>query len=316
MEFQDKPDKPEEIQEIAKEIFPQPPEPHAPDIQTLWKAPATWDSVKQFFQVTGGSTLYCLSAVFIAYGIIKLLRPVLVGSESISDALPCLLTLHAYELTLVGVLLLIVFKKVVDDAISLTVLIALFMIGTSIALGSVADRGLTASFFLGLAGILIALAKIYAMKRFAKIQFGILSLIGLGIVIGCNYWGPSLMARSIAESPGAETGRRTLWLLIYLVMLGGSVTSLIEAIRKPNLSSDNNESPTPFLQSPAMAYIFVLIVLAASGVHQYWMAYAFTLERVLMDYVPIIAVGSLLLIEILRLTGKRNKVSDILIASM
>ena len=87
------------------------------------------------------------------------LRPVLESSNSLRDAMPCLLTLHVYELALLGVLLLIVFKKVVDDAVSLAILMALFLVGTSIALGSVANRGITMSLYVGLFGIVVGFCK-------------------------------------------------------------------------------------------------------------------------------------------------------------
>ena len=115
--------------------------------------PLTLDNIKSFLRLTGGSPLYCLSAVFIAYGIVKVLGPILAASESLRGALPCILTLHVYELALLAVLIVIVSRKVVDDAISVGVLIAVFMVGTSMALGSVGDRGS----FLGLATSLAGL---------------------------------------------------------------------------------------------------------------------------------------------------------------
>ncbi|GAI17133.1 unnamed protein product, partial [marine sediment metagenome] len=72
----------------------------------------TW---KSFFDLTGGSLLYCLSAVFVAYGIVKVMGPILSDTDSLSSALPCILTLHIYEIALLGVLILIVSRKVVDD---------------------------------------------------------------------------------------------------------------------------------------------------------------------------------------------------------
>ena len=125
--------------------------------------------MKEFFDFTGGSILYCLSAVFVAYGIVNVMGPMLSMGEALKNALPCILTLHIYELALLGVLILIVSRKVVDDAISVVILVALFLVGTSIALGAVADTGISASVWLGLAGIVFALGKLFVMKRFARI---------------------------------------------------------------------------------------------------------------------------------------------------
>ena len=151
------------------------------------------------------------------------------------------------------------------------------------------------------------------MRRFARIPFGLLSFIGLTALVACNYLGPVLLAGSIASNPSDESVRRGLWLLIYGVMLTAGIVVLIEASRKKLPSHTQQNSIAPFLQSPAMVYLFALIIIGASGVHQYTMAYAFALERVMIDYIPIIAVGCLLLTEILRHLNKRNMISDIAI---
>ena len=155
------------------------------------------DTWKRFFRLTGGSVFYCLSAIFVAYGIVKVMGPILLGSNTLKDALLCIFTLHIYEIALLGVLILIVSKKVVDDAISVVILMALFLVGTSIALGSVADKGITPSLIVGLVSVAVAFGKFYFMKRFARISFGVLSVLGLGLLMTCNYFGPILMARSI-----------------------------------------------------------------------------------------------------------------------
>ncbi len=165
---------------------------------------------KRFFALSGGSFFYCLSAVFIAYGIVSLMGPILSKGEAFRESLPCIFTLHAYELALLGVLILIVSRKVVDDAISVLVIIALFLVGTSIALGSVADTGISESVWLGLAGVAIAFGKFYVMRRFAGIVFRVLSVLGLGLVIACNYLGPVFLARSIALEPSDTSARREL----------------------------------------------------------------------------------------------------------
>ena len=270
--------------------------------------PDTWT---KFFNLTGGSLLYCLSAVFIAYGIVKVMGPILSSDKSLSSALPCILTLHIYEIALLGVLILIVFKKVVDDAVSVMIIIALFLVGTSIAMGSVADKGITPSFFVGLISIAVALGKFYSMKRFARIPFGLLSILGLGLLMACNYLGPVLMARSISINPSQELERRGLWMFLWVMMLGAAGIVLIEAMRRKYQRAEQNDRA--FLQSPAMVYVFALILLMASGVHQYSMAYMFALERVLGDFVPVIAVASLLLLEILRHLDKRFGFTEICI---
>lgn len=261
--------------------------------------------LKEFFGLTGGSILYCISAVCVACGIVKLLGPVLAGDKSFMDALPCIGVLHLYELALLGVLIFIVSRKIVDDAISISVLMALFLVGTSIALGSIADKNVNISLWVGFAGIALALAKFHIMRRFAGISFKGMSFLGLTVLISANYLGPNLLARSVATDPSQEPVRRTIWLFAWLAILLGGALILIEAIRDKSFSYKMRKEKIPFLNQPVMAYVFAFIVICASGVHQYATEYTFALERVSGDYVPVVALASLLLVEILSKWGER-----------
>lgn len=269
---------------------------------------------KSFLELTGGSVLYCLSAVFVAYGIVKLLGPVLAESSGLRDALPCIGTLHVYELALLGVLILIVSKKVVDDAISITVLIALFLVATAIALGSVTEQDFSTSFYLGIGGIGLAIGKFCAMRRFTRIPFRAMSIAGLVILVTYNYIGPILMARSVSVNPTEEAVRRDFWLYLGLAIFVGADFVIIEAMRESARERTGEKGGVPLLQSPAMVYIFSLLVIAASGVHHYCMAYSFALERVLGDYIAVIAICTLLVLEIIRCFGKRFGVTEAVIS--
>jgi hypothetical protein len=294
---------------------PQPPKP-LPIPKTPTPVKLDLEEFKKFFSLTGASILYCLSAVLMAYGIVNVMRPILAASYNLRDALPCVFTLHLYELALLGVLILIVSRKVVDDAISIAILMALFLVGTSMALGTVADQNLTASFFLGLVGVAVALGKFYLMRRCARIPFAVLAILGLGALVACNYLGPVLLARSIAIDPTQELARRGLWLFLLLAMLIAAALVLVEAARAnhSHQTQQNKNERSPFLQTRVMVYLFALILLLGSGIHQYSMAFIFALERVLGDFVPLIAVAALLLLEILRHYGKRFGFTEIIIS--
>jgi hypothetical protein len=276
--------------------------------------PLNLETIKNFFKFTGGSLFYCISAVFIAYGIVNLLGKVLSSEEPFSKALPCIITLHAYELALLAVLMLIVWRKVVDDAISLVVFIALFLIGTSMALGTVADKNLSLCFWIALLGIALAFGKFFAMWRYVGIKFKILSIIGLGVIITYNYLSPIILAKSMADNPAQVAERRNLWLLLEIAMLTGVGFVLIETIKRKVYEKNQELEKTPFLRQPVMVYIFSLILTIVSGVHQYATAYTFALERTIGDYLPVVLIASIFLIEIIRHTGKKFGYAEIVIS--
>jgi hypothetical protein len=89
------------------------------------------DAIRRFLSLTGGSIFYCLSALSIVYGITQIIGPPLAESSNIGDILPCVGVLNVYELALLAVLILVVvWRNVTDDAISLVVLIALFLVAS------------------------------------------------------------------------------------------------------------------------------------------------------------------------------------------
>lgn len=58
------------------------------------------DAVGDFLSLTGGSILYCLSALSIIYGITQIIGPPLANSDVLRDILPCVFVLNGYELAL------------------------------------------------------------------------------------------------------------------------------------------------------------------------------------------------------------------------
>lgn len=287
--------------------------PAAASLKGVMGNPISRKTIKQFFRLTGGSPLFCLSAVFVAYGIVKMLGPILAESAGLRQAMPCLLTLHVYEAAMLAALLLIVFRKVVDDALSLAVLIGLFLVSTSIALGAVGDKG-AGTLWMGLAGIAVTGVKLGLLRRYAKIPFGTLTLVGLMVLLAANYMGPLYLSRALDVRPGDTSGHRTLWFWVYLIFLLGGAAAVIEAVRGRMDSDERKSHHTPFLRKTAMTYLFVLVVLAASGIHLYTMAYSFALPRAMGDFVPLVAVGCLLLMEVLRHAGKRFGIADTFLA--
>ncbi len=262
-------------------------------------AKSDWEMLWDFLNFTGGSIFYCISAVLVAYGVVKLLGPVLSGTETIMAAMPCIGTLAVYELALLAVLALIVSRKVVDDAISVTLILALYMVATSMAMGSVAERDIRFAVYPALFGTILGVGKFYVLRRYIRIPFGKLSMVGLSGLIAINYFGPILMAHSIQTDTANELGRRGVWFLAWITMLLAVGLVWHERLRDKPKTAEGKQPA--LLQSPMMVCVLPLVLLAASGVHQYASAYMFTTEKPMGDFLGAIGLGTLLLLEILRL---------------
>ncbi len=90
---------------------------------------------RAFLDFTGGSLLFCLSAMFIILGIARVLGPALEQPTTFLEILPTLGVMHLYELCLLAALIfLVVWRNVTDDAVSLVVIAGLFLLSGGLML--------------------------------------------------------------------------------------------------------------------------------------------------------------------------------------
>lgn len=273
-------------------------------------------AVGQFLSLTGGSILYCLSALSIVYGITQMIGPPLAKSNALGDILPCVAVLNIYELALLAVLtLIVVWRSVTDDAISLVILVALFLVASGMTLGVVAPSGLDICLAIGAASVALGLAKLWVLRRYVRLPIGMLSAIGLTLILAWNFLGSSVMARPIMARTATDELRRSQWLLSWLVLAIGAGLIFVEAATRQRRPSDEGHTRTPFLHTHAMTWIFALVLLAAAGFHQYGVAYMFAVDYRYGDFIPLITVMSLLLIEFVRSLGKPREVLQVFIAA-
>lgn len=271
--------------------------------------------IGRFLSLTGGSILYCLSALSIVYGITQIIGPPLAKSSALADILPCVAVLNAYELALLAVLVLIVvWRNITDDAISLVILVALFLVASGMTLGVVAPSGLDICLSIGAASVILAFGKLYILRRYVSLRIGVLSAIGLMLILAWNFLGSSAMARPIMARVATDELRRSQWLLAWLVLIVGAAMIFVEAAIRRYPQSNGERVRTPFLHTHAMTWVFALVVLAAAGFHQYGVAYMFAVDHLDGDFIPLIAVMSLLLIELIRSFGGPCEVLQILIS--
>ncbi len=273
------------------------------------------DAVGRFLSLTGGSILYCLSALSIVYGIAQIIGPPLARSGVLRDILPCVAVLNLYELALLAVLVLIVvWRNVTDDAISLVILVALFLVASGMTLGVVAPSGLDICLVIGVASVMLGLGKLLVLRRYIALRIGWLSAAGLALILAWNFLGSSLMARPMMARTATDELRRSQWLFSWLVVTIGAILVFVEAATREYIQPKDRTVRPPFLHTHTMAWVFVLVLLAAAGFHQYGVAYMFAIDYVYGDFIPLVAVMSLLLLELIRSLGKRHEGLQVMLA--
>lgn len=266
----------------------------------------------KFFSVSGGSILYCLSAMCVVYGFMSVLGPVFVRSHVFGDTLPCIIGLNVYELALLAVLVLIVARHAVtDDAISLVVLVAVFLIVSGIALTTTANSWPRMVQFIGIGCFVLAMGKLFVLRRFIGMRISPWLWLALAVVLGWNF----LAGGYLANATSAKTMGRELWMVSWLALLAGALVALLDAtLRKPE-AADESRPVVPFLRRPAMGWILTLVVFVAALVHQRALAYVFDVQSAFIDYLPLVCVLSLFLLRIaMHLRSERSYLDTVLAA--
>ena len=259
--------------------------------------------IKSFLSLTGGSILYCLSAASIIYGIGQIIGPTLAKSILLTQTLPCLFAINLYELALLAVLVVIVrFRNVTDDAVSLLVLIALFLITSGLVLGTLTPGNPQACFVIGLVCIGLAMGKLQVLRRWIRFPVGKVSLIGFGFIFVWNFLAAPLMGKPLVTGDWPEDMRRGQWMLWWLVLLIGAVLIWMDAVTSKSQHSKQN---VPFIRTPSMVWIFALVLMAAAAIYQRATTYMYVIDFAWGDYLPLLTIFVLLLIELFRSLGSR-----------
>lgn len=272
-----------------------------------WEVNLNWARVKSFFSFGGANILYCLSALAILFGIAQIINPILTQSRIYFERLAGVLTLNLYECALLGVMLLIVlWRRVTDDAVSLLVLIALFLGANAVALDQVVVDNISMACVIGLACFALAVVKIWLMRRHIALRLDRLLLAGVLLLLAWNF----LMSPAIAliKSLGCNNASslRAIWQLGWLVMLGGGVLWYLQASATATGLTRSADAGRPFLQTAGMCWIFTGIILVISGLHQYELTYIFDLRSSFGDFIPLITLGFLIIPELMRIYGRES----------
>lgn len=285
--------------------------------RTFLTTPLTASMWRRFFNVSGGGILFCLSALSILYGVSQIIGPVLAKSGALAKTLPCIGALNLYELALLAALVLLVaWRNVTGDAVSLVLLIALLLVASGVTLATVANDKPGVALLVGVGSLAIAAVKLWVLRRRIRLPLARLVLVGLAILLAWNFLMSSGMALMVKHDWDAPNVMRSAWLIGWLVLLAGGVVMLLHAAVLSAGEARSREVHAPFLRTPGMAWVFALVVLAAANAHQYALTYIFDVPVSFGDFLPIIVLAGLLALELMRIFRRRADASDLVVASL
>ena len=161
-------------------------------------APQSSNLVVAFFQrhpwIASGNPLYVLSAACILVGAYQVLVPLYADPALAMEKFACVLTLNLYEVALLAVAIVIVtWRRAFDDAVAVTVILAMFLVVTPITLDTVAPDFPGPTLLLGFAGLILAVPKLYGLQRYVIGRDDALRIAGVTVLLVWNLLMPAIL---------------------------------------------------------------------------------------------------------------------------
>lgn len=258
-------------------------------------------ALRAFLSVNAGTVLYALSALSILYGIARVFGALLANDYGLREALPCIWALNGYELALLGVLVLVVVRcRVFDEAVSLSVLVALFLVVSAVVLGIFANRGPELAMWAGATALVLACGKVYALHRWIRIPFGRGLTAGLLILLAWNFLAAPFLARHFAGEVAMDSHERLPWLWTWPGLLAGSAAVLAGLAFARTDPGTPSEDTVPFIRRTQMTIVLTLIVLVGGAVNSYVLAYMWDMTCVAGDFMPLATIILFVGLELIR----------------
>ncbi|HCD33650.1 MAG TPA: hypothetical protein DER01_14670 [Phycisphaerales bacterium] len=241
-----------------------------------------------------GSLFYLLSAASILIGLTKILVPIFDADGQVQEKLWSVGVINLYEVGLLAVLLVVMWRKVYDDAVSLTMLVAVFLVASTVTLNVVAAQLPWIVLGLGVAGLGLCIGKLTLICRCVTGRLPMMSLLGVMILMVGNLAMPGIMGY-IQSHQGTNGQLHELWFMGWWWTMVG-VLVLTIAMMTGMIEPFCGEVSRPIIHSKPFRMGFVMLIVIATIGQQWAMQWAFFLKGGLPDLLlawPVLAVMGL-----------------------
>lgn len=283
--------------------------PSVPPALPRPSAPPTWadltrpvgDTFLRLAERHGAQLLFCISAVCVLYGMLRILGPLLLLDGSLGRKLPAFGALNVYELSLFLVLSLIVlWRRRLSEAPLLVALTSVFAGAIGLTLDTLAIDGLATGLALGSACLALGLLKVGYLRRVIRVPFDAWLLAAAAALLGGLFLAGGMMTRTLARQPCDAEALAATWRYALLSSLLAGGLLWVRAVHVP---ASPRPAQLPLIHRPAMAWAAAVILLAGAVIHAYSLGYIFDVSTSFADVLPFAAVGALLAVEAFRLRG-------------
>ena len=245
---------------------------------------------------------YLVSALLMIAGVYSILQPSRQELGNLSAILATFATFQVYELLLVAIVVFLVCsRRVMDDGATVALIEAFFVVGAFVILDEVTfrDGHIVLGLCLGLVAAVLATGRFAALAltwqasaRRSAVLLGLLALL-----FAWNAGAPALVAHvHDIDSPWIEVASLSGWWVLPVLALGLAVLASRER-------GELRPRDQAFVESALGRWAVVGVVVAASGVHQYWIGYVTDVPFTLSEAVPLVTalcVGAVCLLAATR----------------
>lgn len=228
-----------------------------------------------------GSLFYLVSAACILIGLTKILVPIFDADGHLDEKLLSVGMINLYEIGLLGVLLVVMWRRVYDDAISLAMLVAVFLVASAVTLNVVAANMPMIVMGLGVIGLGLCVGKLALIAQRVTGRFRVMCVVVMMILMTGNLAMPGIMGY-VQANEGTNSQLHELWMMGWwwtmvgvLLLTGATLANMVEPFC--------GEVSRPIVRSSLFRMGFVMLIVIASLGQSWAMQWAFFLKGGLPD---------------------------------
>jgi|GEM_PF-4397659 len=266
--------------------------------------------------LAGPSVLYLGSAACVLYGMNQVLTGNGVGDAiSIAERFAGVGAIHVYQLALFLIaMLLVCWRRVLDDAVSLTLLVGAFLVGAAATLDTISAEHSALTMAIGGVGLLMGITQLWFLTHFVIKPINIITGVSFGALLAWNFLMPAVMGEAqLRRWTNSELHELWFYGWAFTLLAGGGVVAGM--IVRPARELGQNGLTSPFLRSHLMGWTFAGMLVLATFAHQWALTWAFFLTKAHFgDAIPAVVIIVLILMEACRaLHGKPARVYRLLL---
>ena len=233
-----------------------------------------------------GSVFFLLSGALILMGLTKVLVPIFDVDGQLEQKMLCVGAINFYEIMLLVVLLFLVWRRVLDDAVALVLLLGIFIVASTVTLNVVAANLPQTVLFLGAAGGILFGVKLYLMLSRVLGPMSKITILALAMLMLCNLFLPGIMGHK-QHHGGTNMQMHIFWFMGWHGILLG-LTLLTYAMSVDVLNLRKRHPGIPILERHKFTWLFVALIAIATVGHQWAMQWAFFLKGNLADLLMVV----------------------------